>query len=537
MNAAPGPTYARDGQDGALPARPFTVLIAALGGEGGGVMADWLVDAATVQGFPVQSTSVPGVAQRTGATTYYIEIFPARHDMLGGRQPVFALTPSSGNIDIMVASELLEAGRAIQNGYVNPERTMLVASTHRIYTVLEKSAMADGRFDADRIVKAAEALAKRLILFDMAALAQAYGTVINAVLFGAMAGAGALPLSRKACEDAICRTKGAEASLRGFAAGYDHAAGNTRPATADEQKDWRGKPAERVRSQFPVETRRILEEGVARLTDYQDAAYANVYLDRLVPVFAAERESGGGPNGYKLTNETGRHLALWMSYEDVIRVADLKTKPARFERVRAEVGAKPEEPVVVVEFLKPGIEELCSVMPRAAGAALRNWAEKNHRKINIGMHVRTDTVFGYLLLRSIAWLKPLRRSSLRFSEEQALIERWLAAVRKAAAENLRLAVETAECARLIKGYGDTHKRGRGNFGKVFETLVDADTGMDAAARAAAIKKARLAALADPDGKSLDEEIVASKPVVWLSPSREKALQQESSGHLLRNDLQ
>jgi indolepyruvate ferredoxin oxidoreductase beta subunit len=42
--------------------RPLTILIAALGGEGGGVMADWLMDAAAQCDFPAQSTSIPGVA-------------------------------------------------------------------------------------------------------------------------------------------------------------------------------------------------------------------------------------------------------------------------------------------------------------------------------------------------------------------------------------------------------------------------------------------------------------------------------------------
>ena len=72
------------------PQRPFTILISALGGEGGGVLAGWIVDAATAQGYPVQNTSIPGLAQRTGATTYYIEIFPVPREQLGGRQPVFA---------------------------------------------------------------------------------------------------------------------------------------------------------------------------------------------------------------------------------------------------------------------------------------------------------------------------------------------------------------------------------------------------------------------------------------------------------------
>ena len=311
-----------------LPERPIPILIAALGGEGGGVMADWLIDASAQCGFPSQSTSIPGVAQRTGATTYYLEVFPATRDELGGRSPVFSLTPSPGNVDIMVASELIEAGRAMQNGYVSPERTILVSSTHRIYATIEKMQMADGRFDSARVVDAGRQLAKRAILFDMRKLAQESGTVINAVLFGAMAGSGRLPLPREACEQAIRRGgRGAEASLRGFSAGCDIAAGSQptpQPPAPPKQA---------------TELKEIMNLGISRLQDYQGEAYADLFRERMTPFM------DGDP---KLAAETGRQLALWMSYEDIIRVADLKTRASRFERVRREVGAKDGEPVVEI---------------------------------------------------------------------------------------------------------------------------------------------------------------------------------------------
>ena len=507
-------------------ARPLSVLIAALGGEGGGMMADWLVAAAKHAGLLVQSTSIPGVAQRSGATTYYVEIFPLSLDLLGERRPVLALTPFPGNIDVVAATELLEAGRAMQSGFVSAGRTTLIASTHRVYTYGEKAAMGDGREDGARIVKAAGSVARRAILFDMSALAQGAGTVINAVLFGALAGSGALPLTREACESAIRATfgdaSGAAASLRGFAAGFERTAGPMQQPSAAQAGHWRGTPAERVRSQFPAETWRILEEGVARLVDYQDAAYANLYLERLQPILVADRGAGGAQDGYRLTSETGRHLALWMSYEDTIRVADLKTRRARFRRVRAEVLAKPGEPVAVRDFLKPGIAELCSVLPRALGATLLAWAKRSGRNFNFGLVIPTHSVSGYLLLRSMAWLKPLRPASLRYAEEQALIERWLAAVLRAARTGRGLALEIAECARLVKGYGDTRERGNASFQRIFETLVEGAPGAavsaNAAERANAIHAARTAALADPEGVNLGKALAAAKPVVWLKPS-------------------
>ena len=129
-------------------ARPVTLLIAALGGEGGGVLTDWIVSAAEHCGLPVQATSIPGVAQRTGATTYYLEIFPVPLAELGGRRPVLALAPGVGDVDLVVASELLEAGRAISNGFVTPDRTLLIASTRRVYLTVEKMQMGDGRYDS-----------------------------------------------------------------------------------------------------------------------------------------------------------------------------------------------------------------------------------------------------------------------------------------------------------------------------------------------------------------------------------------------------
>jgi indolepyruvate ferredoxin oxidoreductase, beta subunit len=483
-----------------LPQRSISVLIAALGGEGGGVMADWLVEAATQCGLPVQATSIPGVAQRTGATTYYLEIFPARRDTLGGREPVMSLTPNPGNVDIMISSEFMEAGRAMQNGYVSPDRTTLIASTHRIYSTGEKMQMGDGRFDSARVYETARQLARRAVLFDMREIAQANGTVINAVLFGAMAGSGALPLPRAACEAAIrSGGRGAEASLRGFAAGFDLASAAARPAPVTAAK--------------PVPD--VLALGEARLVDYQGPAYAKLYLERMQPFLGLDA---------RLAEETARHLALWMSFEDIIRVADLKTRAARFARVRQESRAGENEPLVIVDYLKPGIEEFASLLPPALGRRLVDWAEKSGRMhaYNVGMHVRTTTVLGYLMVRSLAWLKPWRPHSYRYHVEQQHIDAWLGRIREAARRDTGLALEIAECATLIKGYGDTHRRGMANFLALMDALVDNPATTDPREQAAAIARARQAALADPEGKALSSTLgtplANGKPVFWLAKS-------------------
>src|SRR5437588_7141434 len=217
-----------------------------MGGEGGGVLADWLIDLAEHNHYIAQLTSVPGVAQRTGATIYYLEIFPRAGLTSAAQEPVLALMPTPGDVDIVIASELMEAGRAIQRGLITPDRTTLIASTNRVLAMTEKIAMADGRVDPEKLVEACRAAAKTMHAFDMAALAEATGSVISAVLFGAIAGAGVLPFPRQAFEGAIRRGgKGIQASLAAFTAGFEAAtagaatvktpAANLPPPTLDGQ--------------------------------------------------------------------------------------------------------------------------------------------------------------------------------------------------------------------------------------------------------------------------------------------------------------
>src|SRR5436190_14819154 len=148
--------------------QPIKIAILAMGGEGGGVLADWIVDLGEANGHVAQTTSVPGVAQRTGATIYYVELFAQTSG--DERQPVLALMPLPGDVDVVLASELMEAGRAVQRGLVTADRTTLVASTHRVYSITEKTAMGDGRVASDALLGHAAAAAKRFVRFDMPAV-------------------------------------------------------------------------------------------------------------------------------------------------------------------------------------------------------------------------------------------------------------------------------------------------------------------------------------------------------------------------------
>jgi indolepyruvate ferredoxin oxidoreductase beta subunit len=486
--------------------KPVTILVGALGGDGGGVLCDWIVSAAQSHGLGVQATQIPGVAQRTGATTYYLEVMPTPTRTAS----VLALNPAIGEVDVALATELLEAGRMIFNGFVTPDRTTLIASTHRVLAIGERAAMGDGSFDVGRLLRAVKERSKEQILFDMDQAAEESGGVINAVLLGALAGSGRLPIPDTAFEAAIRHAgKSVDTNLAAFAFGRGHARGELDQAVREHRKRQAAARGvedliERARRGYPARSLDVVEEGIRRLAAYQDRRYAALYLDRLDPVNAL--------GSAELLRETARHLAVRMSFEDVIRVAQAKTSADRIARVRAEVRAKDREPLEITEHFKPGIEEIAALLPPGMARRLVAWAERTGRlgKVYFSMHVRTTTVFGFARLRLLAGLRWWRPHTYRYIEEQAEIEHWLAQIRAAAPLSVDLAREIAEGARLIKGYGDTHKRGLANYRLITDQVIMPALAGKLTPRAAvdAVANARVAALADPDGETLSKTLAA-----------------------------
>ena len=493
---------------------PIKIAVLAMGGEGGGVLADWIVDLGKHNGYLAQTTSVPGVAQRTGATIYYVELYPRQLAEQDGGTPVLALMPLAGDVDVVLASELMEAGRAVQRGLVTPDRTTLVASTHRVYAISEKSAMGDGRVDDAQLLKHAAAAAKHFVRFDMAAAAEASGSVISAVLFGALAGTGVLPFSRAQFEATIERGGvGVKPSLKAFDAAFARAlnaapdatpgATGGAPTVANPVPTPRDPVVRslvaRVHDRFPAEAHAMLTEGVRRTIDFQDPAYADLYLDRMAGLCAT---AAGGD--IKLVNETARHLALWMSYEDTVRVAQLKTRASRFERVRGEVRAKDDQVLAINEYMHPRLQEVCETLPARLGRWLlaSGWRRRLvERFTQRGRVVTTSSLRGFLLLYAVAGMKRWRRATLRFGQENALIEQWLRLITSTAATNPQLAIEVAQCQRLVKGYSDTHERGLRNY-ETLVAVVDKTHRAGATLPPATLRELRDAALADERGDKL-----------------------------------
>ena len=505
---------------GADPSKPITIAVLAMGGQGGGVLVDWIVQLAEGQGYIAQSTSVPGVAQRTGATIYYIELLARQHAETKGRDPVLALMPVPGEVDVVITSELMEAGRAMVRGLVTPDRTTLITSSHRDYATVEKVVPGNGIADAQAVFEAAVKHAKRFIHADMQALARESGSVISAVLFGALAGAEELPFEETAFEQTVRHAGvGVDASLRALQAGQLAA---RQPVRADAPPDpmhteprplpVRAASADveplraRIERGFPPVAHAMLGAGLQRVIEFQDIAYGAEYLDRVADLHQHALRCGDSERGHMALIEAARWIAVAMAYDDVIRVADLKIRAERLERIRQEVGAPEGEVVGATEFFHPRLDEVCGLMPRRWVERIersRFWRGQLQRLIGDGKRVRTHTVRGHAMLSFLAGLRRWRRSSLRHEVEMAHLQAWLDEVKRLMAIDHALGLELIRCRRLVKGYSDTHARGTSKFDRLVQAarqLVGRPSaGSDLAALSAA-------ALADSQGLQLQQRM-------------------------------
>ncbi|MDH6287036.1 indolepyruvate oxidoreductase subunit beta family protein [Rhodococcus opacus] len=529
--------------------RPITLAIVALGGEGGGVLADWIVAVAENAGHYAQNTSVAGVAQRTGATVYYVEIFPPGDDRDPSSaadariEPVLSVFPSPGEVDVLIASELMECGRAVQRGFVTPDRTTLITSTNRVYSIDEKMALGDGRADSSELVAGAQRASKRLIAADFMEMAEQSRSVIGAALFGALAGSGTLPFSREQFEAPIhAFGKGVESSLSAFSAGFDAAAQQLkppprksnpipisigpRPVTLEDRKAEEEarrttvaattpsalvgpalRPlADRVLD-LPPAARSMILHGLVRAAVYQNLDYAERYLSRVTRFAEVDPDAAGAA---RLTSEAARHIGLWMCYQDTIQVAMQKTRQGRMDRIRKEARAERHQLMQVREYLHPQIDEITDTMPSRLGARMHR-SKRFQRLVGAithkGMILNTSSVTGYTMLSTMARMRPLRPRSLRFVREQVAIEEWIDQALRAAAIDADLGREIVECQRVLKGYGATYEHGGDSFGKLMSAAHALVGSPDAVTSLAGLREA---ALADEDGARLDAKLATMK---------------------------
>lgn len=485
------------------------LAVLAVGGQGGGVLTNWIEALARSEGYHCQATSVAGVAQRTGATIYYIEMAPG--DVVS---PVFSLAPSSGDVDILIAAELMEAGRAIMRGFVTPDRTTLIASTHRMLAVSEKTVPGDGMASSEEVRAAAELAAHKLVLADMDRAALKAGSVISASLFGALAGSGALPFAKEAFEEAIRSSgKGVETSLKAFEAGF-HLAQHGEEPRAEASSPARAEivgPAGPDKSRqayasldarivaLPEPVREMAAAGLRKVVDFQDTDYGAEYLVRLEALVRKDTAE----RAFELSREAAKYIANAMAYDDVIRVADLKTRMQRFRRIEEEMQVKDGRLLRLTDYLHPRAEEIVGLLPVKLGRKMEAdpvWMKRIDRWFNRGRRVRTDSLSGFVMLYFLGGLRGWRRRTLRHRMEQEHLQAWLKMVEGYLPDRYAMAVEVLKCRRLIKGYSDTHARGLSKFDKVLAGARLVESREDGPEWVARLREA---ALKDEKGTDLD----------------------------------
>jgi len=402
---------------------------------------------------------------------------------------------------------------------VTPDRTTLIASSHRSYAIGEKSAMGQGAVDTEKLTDLVRSQAKRLVLFDMEETAERHHSVISSVLLGALCGSGVLPFRKQTFENEIKKSGIAvKANLAAFEEACQLAQrGDSGFTGRTPSKLIQDIPAQarsphlqllldRVR-RLPAAVQPVVREGARRAIDYQDPAYAGLFLDRVERIDALKSRWDAPAGSYALLEATARSLALWMTFEDTIRVADLKTRAARFQRVRDEIRADSGQLFGITEFMKPRVEEIAGTLP----AGLGRWVRSSPRlgrwlaRWTGGKQIRTSTLCGFVMLYLLGGCKRWRRSTLRFQEENARIEEWLRRIENLAADHYSLAVELARSQRLVKGYGETHERGWRNFKSLVAQLEFLAARSDGAVL---LSRLQDAALADEEGQTLAREIAA-----------------------------
>jgi indolepyruvate ferredoxin oxidoreductase beta subunit len=488
--AATTPSTARSRRD------LVRILLGTVGGQGGGLLSTWLAQGLINSGWQAQMVGVLGLAQRAGTVTYYVETCP--RDLPA---PIFSAYPAPGDVDILVGAELLELARQLQAGYAHP-RSVVIADVQRYLATLEKMPAADGVYDAEAIIRGAAQLGGRTYLVDakkLLARSKLPRLSANAVLLGVIAGSDYLQLPPDGFQEAIAATGNAVPNNQeAFRLGYEIAVVGTvpddfrpsppaAPTWEETSQERRSKLnprraavydslLEQGRTVLPGPCMPVLAEALYRLIDYQDVAYATEYVDRVRILH--EQEHAVTPASAAATVAYARHLATWMTFEDVARVAQLKSRPERLASIRREHQVGDRDHLVLVDYLTPDTSYVSHVLPAPlAGAVHRVLRWMRVGDLPVSVNWRTSSPAGYWTLRALAGLRRIRRHTATFRAETADLRRWESAVLDWLPTDHDLAVIVAEAGDLVKGYAKVRQDALADLWALLDELLPALAGL------------------------------------------------------------
>ena len=237
----------------------------------------------------------------------------------------------------------------------------------------------------------------------------------------------------------------------------------------------------------------VVSDGIHVLMDYQGASYAELYVDRL------RRFVGRAGVDAAMLSDIARLMAARMSYEDPIRIAQLKL-------MELESG---DGDALIDDVRKFRLDELIGALPEiAADPALDvlgriGWL---HKRLSIRFSTRSR--WGLRRLKLEAALRRWRLFSVRYNEERAWVERWLHMISRCLVKQPQSAASIVETATMVQSYGDIYRQGLADWHAIIDGLAKPtfDGVLPLDDLAGAVREARHAAMHDPRKAALQRTI-------------------------------
>ena len=227
----------------------------------------------------------------------------------------------------------------------------------------------------------------------------------------------------------------------------------------------------------------VVSDAIHMLIDYQGNAYATLYVTRLRR-FVGRRDVNDAMLG-----EIARLMAMRMSYQDPIRVAQLKL-------AELEAGGAPSHDVRRFRF-----DELIGALPAVVAEPVLDTFEwlgwEVRRRVPIRFSTRSR--FGIRRLKIEAGLRRWRLFSVRYAKERVWVERWLHMIDRSLTKQPRAASAIVQTATMVQGYGDAYRQGLADWHAIIDGLAKPtfDGVLPLPDLAAAVAEARAAVRPDP----------------------------------------
>jgi hypothetical protein len=240
----------------------------------------------------------------------------------------------------------------------------------------------------------------------------------------------------------------------------------------------------------------VVSDAIHLLMDYQGASYAQLYVDRV------RRFVGRNGVDQAMLGEIARLMALRMSYQDPIRIAQLKL---------AELEAAPGNPHVAPADMigKFRLDELIGALPAMVAEPVLDtleWVGWTHMPVSIRFSTRSR--WGIRRLKIEASLRRWRLLSVRYVKERAWVERWLHMISRSLEKQPGAASAMVQTATMIHGFGVPYRQGLSDWHAIIDGLAKPtfDGVLPLADLAGAVAEARAAASSDPRQVALKRTI-------------------------------